>query len=171
MDTNGEAVVRRLTALVVIQAALLVVVLVAGLFAFRTYSLAHAALRNVPPDELARLTKTFERADELARQLTAQQEALARALDFRSQQTLAEIKELRRRRKDLARLKGGAISTVAYTFQATQLMADEMLLLLDHLSWSQNAIAKAVSPPDAQREATGMQGSGGSGNSAKDNQH
>ncbi|QRK13247.1 hypothetical protein JQX13_26380 [Archangium violaceum] len=108
------------------------------------------------------MAKALERTDDLARQLTARQESLATALDHRADQTLAEIKRLRQRRQELAGVKGGPIDTAAQAIQMTQLMADEMLVLLDHVAWSQRGMAQALKPLEVQREVLGTGGSGAS---------
>jgi hypothetical protein len=160
---RADPVVRLLT-MVVILLGMLVLGLGIGTFvALREVAQVRAALGNASGGNVASLQQTLE-------ELTRRQEALASALGARADQSQKSLDALKAKRRALAGVDKGPIDKLEQLIQLNQLLADEMLLLLDHVAASQESLANAMKPLPAQRAlvspeepATGGAGASGTG--------
>ncbi|HLL54123.1 MAG TPA: hypothetical protein VK447_11275, partial [Myxococcaceae bacterium] len=84
-------------------------------------------------------------------------------------QSQKSLDALKRQRRALGGVDKGPIDKFEQMIQLNQLLADEMLLLLEHVAASQESLANAMKPLPTQRDlvspepATGGAGTSGTG--------
>lgn len=168
---RSDPVVRLLTALVVLVALLVVGLGLGGFYVLHQLSKVRAAVRGSSGQDLTALRDTMKRSADLLEEATRRQDALAESLGARAGKSVDELHALQRRRDMLAGVQKGPIDKMGQMVQLNQLMSDEMMLLLDHLTSTQAAVAKAVRPLPTQRQlqapGTGGAGKAGEGASSK----
>jgi SMC interacting uncharacterized protein involved in chromosome segregation len=160
---RAERMLQLLTTLVVLVALLVVGLGVGAALAFREYARMRTALQQVTGDEqLASLQEKVGRTLDLANELTQRQEVLADGLQARAARSLESFEALRRQRDELSGVAKGPIDKMEQLILINQLMADEMLLLLHHVTLTQASLAEGMRPLPTQREVA-PPATGGSG--------
>jgi SMC interacting uncharacterized protein involved in chromosome segregation len=160
---RAQRMIRLLTTLVVLVALLVVGLGAGAALAFREYARMRAAVQHVTGEEqLASLQEKLGRTLDLASELTQRQEALASGLESRANQSLKSLEALKRQREELSAIAKGPIDKMEQMIRINQLMADEMLLLLHHVTLTQASLAEAMRPLPTQREVA-PPATGGSG--------
>jgi hypothetical protein len=169
---RADPVVRLLTIAVALLAVLVLGLGIGTFLALREASRLRASLGG-SENGVASLQQALQRTSDLAEEMTRRQEALAASLGARAERSQGQIDSLRRQRQSLAGVDKGPIDKMAQMVQLNQLMADEMLLMLDHLASTQASVARAMRPLPTQRDlvspepATGGGGTAGSVKSDK----
>jgi len=160
---RAERMIRLLTTLVVLVALLVVGLGAGAALAFREYARLRAAVQQATGEEqLASLQEKLGRTLDLASELTQRQEVLATGLDSRAAASLQSFEALRRQRDELKGIAKGPIDKMEQLIRINQLMADEMLLLLHHVTLTQATLAESLRPLPTQREVA-PPATGGSG--------
>ncbi len=153
-STRTERLLRVLVGLV---AVLVVLFVGASVLAFREYVRFRSLVKKASGTPLASLQ---EDAPAALRAVAQRQATLAAAMNQRADQTARELAALQKRREGIGNPDKGPLDQMAQLVQLNQLMADEMLLLLKHTTYSQNSLAEAMRP---FRGVDAKSGTGGSG--------
>ena len=159
-----QRIVRLLSVLVVLLAVLVVGLGIGAAVTYHEVSQLRSALKGSTGQDLATLRTTLERTAALAEEATRRQEALAARMDARADKTRDELRVLHRHRTELEGVAKGPIDKLRQMIQLNQLLSDEMLLLLEHVSETQATVARSLRPLPTQRELVPPErGTGGAG--------
>lgn len=101
---------------------------------------------------VAALTENLETTRKMAQELTERQAALAAGLDEVARRTSVEMKALQERRNDLGGVKRGPLEKVDQIIGLMQLLSDELMVMIKHLSTTQGVLARSAKPGPAQRD-------------------
>lgn len=152
-------IVTLLSILVALVALLVVGLGVAGLWAARKLERVDDALAAVGG------------VREAAVELTQRQARTADALSRVARRTDAQVAELYQRAEEAKGKGGGPIKTVEKAVTLSQLLVDLQIALMHYAADTQEALAEAMRPLPAQREATGVGGSGREADPRRDKRH
>lgn len=151
LERSNRTIIRLLSALVVLLAIIVASGAVAAIVGYRQYTKLKAAI----PDnsQLESLSRSIESATKLAGELSERQRALSAALDKDADRTEERIAGLASRRGGLQKIRSGPIDKMAQLIELNQLLADEMLAMLDHMTRTQTSLSRAARPLPTQRKA------------------
>ncbi|MFN7135042.1 MAG: hypothetical protein ACK4N5_23400, partial [Myxococcales bacterium] len=155
--------VRTVHRLLVVIAALLAVqvgaLAAAGIWGWVTLQRLEARLGTSGEQALA----SVERAASLAGELTQRQTNLSAGLAGAGRRSLEKLEAIRERRQRLDGVASGMIDKLEQTIRIQQLMADELIVMIELLGDSVRTAGNGLRPLPTQRE-----GIGGSGEERKD---
>jgi len=164
---RADPVVRLLSVLVFLMALLVLGLGVGGLVAFRQITGMRGQLDGMRSEietmrnELTSMTVALDRGTRVVEEMTERQETLSSNLRARAGTSLQKLEQLRQRRAAIDPIKRGPFGKMEQVVQLNQLLADEMLLMLEHLAHTQASLGRAVRPLEAQEDfGTGVGGGG-----------
>lgn len=146
-----KTIIGLLSAIVVLLAVIIVAGGAAGLYGYREYNRLKAAVKPNPNEGLE---ESMQRVGDLLEDTTRRQEALSASLKKDAARTDERIAALAERRGKLQRMREGPMDKMSQTIELAQLMSDEMFALLDHLSRTQQSLARAMRPLPSQKRAS-----------------
>jgi hypothetical protein len=141
---DDRRVVGLLTALVALVAVLVVGVAAGGIVLWREYGRLRGAIEAAGDGGGTSVR-------DLAAEATHRQEQASRELAAAARDATRQIAEFERRAERLRQQPSGAVASAARAVEATQLMADQMLLQLKLMTTLDSVLEKTARPLDAQR--------------------
>lgn len=143
---------RSLVSLLKVVVALLAVQLLLTVAVIAGAGIALKRISDLTSAPLETMQADLDTTRQLARELTARQDATARGLDQVARTTVADVKKLKERRAALSGIARGPVDKIDQIIGLMQLLSDELLVMLDHIASSQGVVAKHSRPSDTQRE-------------------
>ncbi len=140
-----QRLVRLLTALVALVAALLVALAVGAVVAWREYARLRSAVALA-------VGRDGSSAHDLLAGITQRREAMSGALAAAARDARAQIAQFEQRTARLREQGGGPIESAKRGLELSQLMSDEMLLQLKLMTTLDSVLEKAARPLAAERE-------------------